>query len=211
MIQTKSKEFFKFFLLQFTKQLIEHSATSEVIKLKNILKEKANEEKREAKKREEIISKGEKFPLISKKRAIPINNKIAFKPLLSILRIPEPKFPPQLQYLKPIPTSTQIELGKLNPLIKDPTVRVIECNGADENLLVGGIMGKRKTDIILTKQEIMQIINKFSETAKIPAQEGIFKVAVGTLILSAIISEIVDSKFIIRKMRYAPNFRGKFL
>ncbi len=207
MIQAKSKEFFKLFLLQFTKQLIEHSATSEVIKLKNILKEKANEEKKENKKREKITSKGEIFPLIAKKRAIPINNKIAFKPLPNILRIPEPKLPSQLQYLKPIPTSTQIELGKLNPLIKDPTVRVIECNGADENIFVEGMMGKRKTDILLTKQEIIQIINKFSETAKIPAHEGVFKVAVGTLILSAIISEVISSKFIIRKMRYAPDFR----
>ena len=66
-------------------------------------------------------------------------------------------------------------------------------------------MGTKKTNIILSREEVDQIIKKFSETTKIPIQEGIFKVVVGKLILSAIISEVIGSKFIIKKMMYAPN------
>jgi len=68
-------------------------------------------------------------------------------------------------------------------------------------------MGTKRTNIILNKEEIDQIIKKFSETAKIPLYEGIFRVVVGKLILSAIISDVIGSKFIIKKMMYSPGFK----
>ena len=95
---------------------------------------------------------------------------------------------------------------KLNPLIKDPAVRTIEVN-PDEKVIVTGTMGTKPTSIILSKEDIDKIIKKFSETAKIPVYEGIFRVVVGKLILSAIISDVVGSKFIIKKMMYSPRFR----
>ena len=96
-------------------------------------------------------------------------------------------------------------MGKLNPLIKDRVVRNIACNGPDKNIMVKGMMGRKITNIILSEEEINQTIKKFSEIAKIPVYEGIFKVAVGRLILSAIISKVVGSKFIIKKMmEYSP-------
>jgi len=118
-----------------------------------------------------------------------------------ILRIPEPRLPLNVQYLKPTPTNIQINLGKLNPLIQDPVVKSIECNGPDEKIIVRTPQPKT-TKIILNKQDIEQIIQTFSKTAKIPISEGIFKVAVGKLILSAIISEVIGSKFIIKKITY---------
>ncbi|MFH1503662.1 MAG: hypothetical protein ABIE36_03320 [Candidatus Diapherotrites archaeon] len=117
------------------------------------------------------------------------------------LIIPETRFPPHLQYIKPIPVNKEIDLGKLNPLLKDSFVKAIECYGADYNILVKGNMGIKKTGIILNKEEIEKIVEKFSEETKIPAQEGIFKVVVGRLIFLAIVSEIIGSKFIIRKMQ----------
>jgi len=123
-----------------------------------------------------------------------------------VIRIPRPKIPPGFEYLKPTPTNVQIDLGKLNPLIKDPLVKVVECIGPDENILVEGTMGTKKTKIILSKYDIDQIIERFSTTARIPVHEGIFKVAVGKLILTAIISGVIGSKFIIQKMMYAKIF-----
>ncbi len=211
-----SKEFRKFFLLQFTKELIKHSGESEVFELKNILKKDDLEKKDEIKKEKKIIHQiitERKEPFLTLKEKLPLKNKF-FKPLPRppitrprILRIPEPKLPPRFQYLAPIPTKRQIDLEKINPLIKDPAVKIIECYGPDENIIVRGTMGEKRTNIILSKEDVNQIIAKFSETAKIPINEGIFRVVVGRLILSAIISEVIGSKFIIKKMMYAPGFR----
>lgn len=123
------------------------------------------------------------------------------------LFIPELKLPPQLEYLKPIPNpGIDIDLFKLTPLIKDPAVRLIEVN-PDERVMVTGTMGTKPTDIILNKEDIDRVINKFSEVSKIPTNEGIYRVIVGNLILSAIISGVIGSKFVIKKMVY-PNSSG---
>ena len=227
-----SPNFRTFFLLQFTKELIKQSGPTEVFELKNILEkeDKENKIKKElpstmekeikdlyvsitSPSKKQILKK-EKFSLVEKKEVIPKRefglNPIK-RPIIQrgsfprVLRIPEPKLPPRFQYLRPTPTSIQIDLEKLNPLISDPMVKSIECNGADENIVVKGNMGAKNTNIILDKQEIDNVIKKFSETAKIPIHEGIFRVAIGKFILSAIISDVISSKFIIKKMLFAPR------
>ena len=110
---------------------------------------------------------------------------------------------------KPIPTNKEIDLGTLNTLVKDFAVKIIECDGPETNILVRGNMGTKTTKIILTKEEINNLIQKFSKTAKIPAYGGIFRVVVGRLILLAIISEVVGSKFIIKKFAYNPFHQQK--
>lgn len=116
------------------------------------------------------------------------------------LRIPEPELPETVRYLRPQATGEQIDLGKLNILLKDSLVKVIECNGPDENVIVIGIMGRKKTPILLNKEEIEQVLQVFSETAKIPLSEGLFKAAVGTTVISAVVSDIAGIKFVIRKI-----------
>ncbi len=206
-----SSAFRAFFLLQFTRELIKQSGPTDVFELENILKKEDKELPQIIKKK---IHEKKKLSLITKREVIfqgesdlnqiqrPLMQRRSFP---RVLRIPEPKLPPRFQYLRPTPTSVQIDLNKLNPLIKDPMVNSIECNGADENIVVKGNMGAKKTDIILDKQEINDVIKRFSEGTKIPIQEGIFKVAIGKLILSAIISDVISSKFIIKKMKYAPR------
>lgn len=116
------------------------------------------------------------------------------------LFIPEPKLPSHLEYLQPIPTAgVEIDLFKLNPLIQDVAVRIIEVN-PDERVIVSGTMGTMPVNIILDKEDIDRVINKFSEASKIPISEGIYKIVVGNLVLSAIMSETISSKFIIKKM-----------
>jgi hypothetical protein len=200
-----SPEFKVFFLLEFTKELIRNSASNEVLELTNVLKEEAKEEKFKVK---QIIKKKEKIlkkPLILSRRPL-------FKPRRvremrpSILHMPEPKFPERLSYIKPTSTDVKIDLGKLNPLIKDPAIRIISCNGSDKNIIVSGAMGRKKTNIILSKEEINEIIERFSKISRIPVTQGIFRVAVGNFVLSAIISDVIDSKFIIKKIaRQKPN------
>ncbi len=116
------------------------------------------------------------------------------------LWVPEPKLPQHIQYLKPTPINKDIELGKLNVLVKDPMVKTIECYGPDQNIGVKGRMGEKKTGIVLNKEEIDQIIQKFSKETKIPVQEGIFRVVSGRLILMAVISSVAGVKFTINKI-----------
>lgn len=210
------KEFRNIFILKFTQELINHSRTGEIIQLENIVKEEDEKEKKEIKeqkkrikeivKKEIILSSKEKLfppklPPIAPKKII----KRPARPL--VLRIPETRLPPHLSYLKPSPTpNVEIDLEKLNPLIKDPAVVTIEAV-PEEKIIVTGRMGRKPTNIILNKEEINKIIKKFSEKSKIPIHEGIFRVVAGKLILSAIISEVVGSKFIIKKMMYVPRLR----
>jgi len=116
------------------------------------------------------------------------------------LVVPETRLPEHFQYLKPTPSDERIDLGKLNPLIKDPRVREIECAGPDANVSVTGTMGNKNTGINLSRDEISEIIDRFSAASKIPVHEGVFKVVFGNMIFMAIVSEIVGSRFTIKKM-----------
>lgn len=222
MLELKSTEFKTFFLLQFTKELINHSGGSEILELKNLLKESVKEKEdkiREIMQKKEInyefVRDIKKLPLLKpkiiteifpkKKNIITPSTNITGKPIQRVLKIPQPKIPPQFQYLKPIPTQKEIDLSKLNSLIKDPQVKVIECDGIDQNIIVKGNMGTKKTNIILSKTEIDDVIKKFSEETRIPVQGGVFKVAIGKLIFCAIVSDVISSKFIINKMAYQPT------
>ena len=217
---TFSTDFKKSFLLTFTKQLILHSEKKDIIKLQKIIEtEEISKEKTISRKPIPIFTREIKTPLIpireSVKKPLEIQQKIKppirqfVKPAPTPLFIPEPKLPEHLEYLKPIPTpGVEIDLFKINPLIKDPAVRIIEAN-PDEKVMVIGTMGTKPTDIVLNKEDMDRIINTFSEASKIPTTEGIYRVVVGNLILSAIISETIGSRFTIKKMVVNPNPTNK--
>lgn len=199
-----SDEFKRYFLIKFTKELIINSRTKDIVKLQKIieLKEKKKEKKFQIKKEFKGGIKGIAPEIISRPK---IAKRIGRPVVQPALFIPEPKLPSHLEYLKPVPTNIpEIDLFKLNPLIKDRAVRIIEVN-PEEKVIVVGTMGTKPTDIILNKEDIDRVINKFSELSKIPTEEGIYRVVIGNLILSAIISEVVGSKFIIKKMITSPN------
>jgi hypothetical protein len=216
-----SEDFKKKFLFIFTKELINNSGRKDMIKLQSIVEEKRKTEispketprqiiqmkpqpifKREISEQKIIPKKIETREMIVpptrpiiQRQAIPTSNKILF--------IPEPTLPKHLEYLKPTATAQteniEIDLGKINPLLKDPAVKIIE-GSPDERVRVMGTMGTRVTDIFLSKEEIEAVINKFSEISKIPTIEGIYRVVVGNLNLSAIISEVIGSRFVIKKI-----------
>ena len=117
-----------------------------------------------------------------------------------ILRVPEPKLPQEFQYLRPTPTRKEIDLEKLNPYVNDPGVKEIECEGPNRPVVVSGIMGRLPTETMLNNSEVEDIIERFAKASKIPVDIGIYKVVVGNLIFSAIVSEVVPSRFLITKM-----------
>lgn len=98
------------------------------------------------------------------------------------------------------PTPSNFNLGKLNMLTADPKVSVVECPGPDK-LILANIYGKAiPTKISLNEAEIKNIIQQFSNASKIPIIGGLFKVAVGNLIMTAVISDLVGSRFVITKI-----------
>jgi hypothetical protein len=202
MIETFSDDFKKLFLIKFTAELIKHSEKKDIIKLQSIIESKEEKRKKSIPIQNGIVLGEGKRIITNLGKKIPQRNiRIRTREIgRSSLFVPEPKLPQHLEYLRPIPTAgIEIDLGKLNPLIKDPAVRIIEVN-PDEKVSVSGRMGTKQTDIILNKEDIDRVINRFSELSKIPVEEGIYRVVVGNMIFSAIISEVIGSKFMIRKM-----------
>lgn len=204
-----------FILEEFTKELIMNSG-GEIFRLENILKEEKREEnmfsgekeKKEKKHEKEKEDSSGDETLKRKLENFTASKNLAPRRVPMSLSIPRSPLPPRFQYLKPTPTNTEIELGKLNPLIKDPLVKTIECNGPNQSIFVTGSMGRKKTSITLDKEEIDGVVKKFSQETKIPAAEGVFKVVAGRLMFYAVISGVVGSKFVIKKMMYSPAFRG---
>ncbi|MEK6827118.1 MAG: hypothetical protein AABX99_01380, partial [Nanoarchaeota archaeon] len=213
MTETFSSDFKKIFLLSFVKELIRHSEKRDIANLQRIIELKEEQQEKipslisfEPIAPEEIteLKKRVNLPLARvfppTKTGLPVR-RIIRPPLI----IPEARLPAHLEYLKPIPVpGIEIDLSKINPLIKDPAVRVIEGN-PDENVIVSGTMGTKPASIILNKEDNDRIINKFSEASKIPVTSGIYRVVVGNLILYAIISEVISSRFVIRKMLVTPQ------
>jgi len=215
------------FLKEFTKELVLQSKPPESEKAG--IREGA-EEKREEKtgheimvpsvlKTEEVVKKQEEEissePVTKPLQARPLRRrayrlKPQFRPLTQARPIAKPFRPirqetkpvtPKTQpQIKPQPYSETLDLGKLNLLVQDPKVTVIECPGPGKFVLARTLGKITTTKISLNKEEIQDIINKFSEKAKIPVISGLFKAAVGNLIITAVISELVGSRFIITKI-----------
>ncbi len=136
---------------------------------------------------------------------IPVHqlSRILYKPATQIQQ-PTAQQPP---IQKPVniqpevqPRPKDLSLGKLEPLLKDKAIQSIECPGPGRNILIKKYNKINTTRIILNQVEITTIINNFAQQAKIPITGGILKTAVGDMVISAIISEFVGSRFILNKI-----------
>lgn len=195
--------------------------------IKDIVKEKLNSEKKkisQLKEEEDLFFTGFERPkkqpiriissrpiikptkLLIRKPTIvkPIRPSPSYSPQFSVapLRISEPHLPETVRDIRPIPTEREIDLGKLNPLVNDSLVKTIEYSGTNDKIIVTGGMGRKSTSISLTKEEAEDIINRFSHASRIPVHEGFFRVAIGRLVLSSVISNVesIGSQFIITKL-----------
>lgn len=198
-LENTSEDFRNILLLKFTKELIKNSVPA----LKHQIEEKENQRFQEipAPKIAPILPQKPKTIAQIRTKYKPLPKSFKLLEMPERLKIPQPRLPQHLRGIKPTRMPTQIDLGKLNPLINSPLIKTIECNGPNQRIIIRD-PSQKQTKIILTKEEIDNIIKKFVETAKIPmVQEGIFRVAVGKLVLSAIISKVVPIKFIIKKIR----------
>ncbi len=213
------ESFAEYFFLNFTKELLRNTETYNRVFLEKEVKvvlEKESKKhlslekgdvkgfvKRKLKEEERKISQLQKGEGGPRKGFIPSMAKPVPK-RTSPFQMPQFRLPETVSHYRPVPLAIDIDLDKLNPLVRDPAVNVIECSGPDKKVHVLGAMGKKPTGIVLTKEEIDSVIERFSQETRIPIHEGVFKMVFGKLILTAIVSEVVGSKFIITKMRALP-------
>jgi len=190
------------FLKEFTKELILQSKVSEK-KFQEFVEpsEKIEEPKFVATGLQKPETKPVLKPWITNKRLLPKKPvpryPIRIHPTKMLGQLQKPE-----QQVMPHPESLPagFNLGKLNILIKDPRVTQIECPGPGKNILARSGRQVKVTQISLSHEEIQNIISEFSKQAKIPIIQGLFKAAVGNLILTAVVSEIIGNRFIITKM-----------
>jgi hypothetical protein len=114
------------------------------------------------------------------------------KPPMKIITIP---IPPQQPPLQP----GEIDFGRLRFLVKDPLVTYIEAPGPSKNVIIKRAGVTTKTQITLSKEEILSIVKSFSEKARIPLIEGMLNARLANLEIAAIVTESANPSFILKK------------
>jgi len=210
MLEKTSVEARTIFLLKFTKELIKNSKGTEILRLEEIIRKKVGlrslfheaklipKEKIDERIREILLKRPvKKIEEVKEpsKRTMPFpqnEQKIA-------LIVPKPRFQETQRYLNQPPIQETINFGKIDILVKDPNVNVIEFPGENQKILVEGKMGRKFTGIILTQEDAKDLVDNFSKRAQIPLNNGINKIALGNLFLTAIISGQTINHILIKK------------
>ena len=89
--------------------------------------------------------------------------------------------------------------GKIAPLLDDPSISTIECEGANKPIMILRAAQRQKTRVVLTKEEIHEILEKVADETHIPLLEGVFRAVVSGFSINAVISEMIGSRFVIKK------------
>lgn len=139
-----------------------------------------------------IIKAIERPEPIPKKPLLTQNIKPTQNSFSTIVDIPIPQNQPTL-----IPG--EIDFGKIIFLVKDPLVTYIEVPGIEKNILIKRAGFTIKTQITLSKEELLAIIKSFSEKARIPLIEGMLNARISNLEMSAVVSEDANTSFIVKK------------
>ena len=140
-----------------------------------------------------------KRPVVSPR--VPVRR--VMPPRVPVRRVmPQRVAPPQPQ-ITPPPTSGNVGLsqdyGKIMPLLNDASVSTIECQGAGKPLMIIRAGQRQVTRVSLSAGEIKDVLDKVSEAVHIPILEGVFRAAVDNFSLNAVVSEIIGSRFVIKK------------
>lgn len=126
------------------------------------------------------------------------------QPIQPIRRQITPPIAPQpIQPTQPAAAQPEIKiegLEKLMSYIQDPSIKTIECPGPDKQIMINRNGVTQPTHITLTKKEIEKILDDFSEKTRIPIIPGIFKSKIENLIITAVVSDYVGTRFIIQKV-----------
>ena len=139
---------------------------------------------------EKEVINADLVPSISEKIIKPEQLVLPAKPKLKIPKMPAPPVAPAIITGK---------YGKIHNLLKDPSIIYIECPGVGKPLSIIRAGQRQATKISLNSKEIKELLEKIAEEAHIPLMEGVFKAAAENFIIHAVVSDVIGSRFIIKK------------
>ncbi|MBS3071565.1 hypothetical protein J4408_01105 [Candidatus Pacearchaeota archaeon] len=123
--------------------------------------------------------------------------------------LPRPVIHPIIQNIKMTPKTqvtgekglsiANLGLSKIDNLLRSPSILSIESPGPGRPLLINNSGAIQSTQVALTNEEIDKILKEFSEQTKIPLIPGMFKAVYRNLIITAVISEVAGTRFLIQK------------
>jgi len=115
-----------------------------------------------------------------------------------IIHYPKPKAKRTMP-VSPTAPLPEGEFGKIDALIKDPSVTTIECPGPAKTIIIIRSGNREATKITLTQEEINEVLKKIAEIARVPLIEGIFRAAVRDFVVESVVSKTIGSRFVIKK------------
>lgn len=123
-------------------------------------------------------------------------------PTLPVSR-PHSISPIKLQQFQPQMTEAieKSPFERIIPLFNDPLISSIECAGPEKNIIINKSGLIQAIPMTLTQEEIENIMDEFSMKTKIPLIKGVFKAALGNLLITAVMSDFVGTRFHIEKLR----------
>ncbi|MEK6918508.1 MAG: hypothetical protein AABW73_00545 [Nanoarchaeota archaeon] len=92
----------------------------------------------------------------------------------------------------------KIDLGKVSEVIGGD-VYVVECQGPEKPLVIKKPGGEETTAVTLSEDEIKRVIADFANLAKTYPTEGVFNAAYKNYSITAVLSDLAGSRFIITK------------
>jgi hypothetical protein len=119
------------------------------------------------------------------------------------VRLAEPKVVVKTVQVAPLQKSGEEPrvyiMDALNPILADPSVQNINCPGPDRYLLVTRMGLVQSSNMRFAAEDINNFMKDISQKTRIPLLPGLFKVAYGNYIVTAVVSEFVGTKFIIER------------
>lgn len=91
-------------------------------------------------------------------------------------------------------------------LMSDSSITSIECPGPGKQLIMSKSGMISPTAVSLTADEINNIMKEVSRRTRIPINQGLFKTAFDGLILTAVVSEFVGTRFLLERMPQQPQY-----
>jgi hypothetical protein len=88
-------------------------------------------------------------------------------------------------------------MEKIDALLRDPKIRMIECS--DGSIKISEGEGTKETGFRLSEAEAQKVIKKFSEKSRTPVTDILLKASYAGLTMDAIASKIIGSRFLIIK------------
>ena len=92
-----------------------------------------------------------------------------------------------------------LSLDKIRNIMQNPSVFSVECPGPSKPLVVVSQGLANVTNVTLADEEINAFMKDISQKTRIPLVPGLYKAVLGNLLIIAVVSEFVGTRFIIQK------------